>query len=170
MPTGHQAMHRPQPTHPDSPNWSCQVPSLWVSHCRYRLRVDVRTGPPCRYEKSRSKQESQRSQRSACSPATSVTSSTVVQKQVGQTIVQLPQDRQRAATSSQRAASWLPASRSRRSPSGSARLIFVAAAATAAAASSTRSTGAGSVGSCVSNSSPAGVPTSTGPGAARGTR
>ena len=99
------AMHRPQPTQPDSPNWSCQVPSLWVSHWRYRLRVEVRTGPPCRWEKSRSKQESQRSHRSAWVPVTSLTSSTVVQKQVGQTIVQLPHDRQRAATSSHRAAS-----------------------------------------------------------------
>ena len=24
MPTGHQVMHRPQPTHPLVPNWSCQ--------------------------------------------------------------------------------------------------------------------------------------------------
>ena len=37
MPVGHHAMHRPQPTQPDEPNWSCQVPSLWVIHCRYRL-------------------------------------------------------------------------------------------------------------------------------------
>ena len=28
IPTGHQVMHRPQPTHPDVPNWSCQVDSL----------------------------------------------------------------------------------------------------------------------------------------------
>ena len=34
MPTGHQAMHRPQPTQPDVSNWSHQVDSLWVSHCR----------------------------------------------------------------------------------------------------------------------------------------
>ena len=34
MPTGHQVMHRPQPTQPDVPNWSCQVPSLCVIHCR----------------------------------------------------------------------------------------------------------------------------------------
>ena len=34
MPTGHQAMQRPQPTHPEVPNWSHQVPSLWVSHWR----------------------------------------------------------------------------------------------------------------------------------------
>ena len=31
---GHQEMQRPQPTQPDSPNWSHQVESLWVSHCR----------------------------------------------------------------------------------------------------------------------------------------
>jgi hypothetical protein len=46
MPTGHQTMHRPHPTQPDEPNWSCQVPSLWVSHCRYLLVGDVRTLPP----------------------------------------------------------------------------------------------------------------------------
>ena len=40
-------------------------------------------------------------------PSRSVTSSTVVQKQVGQTIVQLPQVRQRSATSSQRGCSRL---------------------------------------------------------------
>ena len=34
MPTGHQAMHRPQPTQPLEPNWSHQVENLWVSHWR----------------------------------------------------------------------------------------------------------------------------------------
>ena len=34
MPTGHQAMQRPQPTHPLEPNWSHQVENLWVSHWR----------------------------------------------------------------------------------------------------------------------------------------
>ena len=34
MATGHQVMQRPQPTQPEVPNWSCQVPSLWVIHCR----------------------------------------------------------------------------------------------------------------------------------------
>jgi hypothetical protein len=34
MPTGHQAMHRPQPTQPEVPNWSTQVANLWVSHWR----------------------------------------------------------------------------------------------------------------------------------------
>jgi hypothetical protein len=28
IPVGHHAMHRPQPTQPDMPNWSCQVPNL----------------------------------------------------------------------------------------------------------------------------------------------
>src|SRR5260370_39055551 len=51
------------------------------------------------------KHESHLRQRSACSPARSVTSSTVVQKHVGQTIVQLLQVRQRVATSSQRGCS-----------------------------------------------------------------
>ena len=40
MPTGHQVMHRPQPTHPELPNWSYQVPNLCVSHWRYRERPD----------------------------------------------------------------------------------------------------------------------------------
>ena len=53
------------------------------------------------------KQESHRRVRSASSPARSVTSSTVWQKQVGHTIVQLPQVRQRSATSSQRGFSRL---------------------------------------------------------------
>ena len=34
MPTGHQAMQRPQPMQPDVPNWSHHVANLWVSHCR----------------------------------------------------------------------------------------------------------------------------------------
>ena len=57
------------------------------------------------YEKSSVKQESQRRTRSATVPERSVVSSMVVQKQVGQTIVQLAQARQRSATSSQRG--WL---------------------------------------------------------------
>ena len=44
------------------------------------------------------KQESQRRTRSACCPVRSVTSSTAVQKQVGHTIVQFVQARQRSAT------------------------------------------------------------------------
>ena len=34
IPTGHQVMQRPQPVHPEVPNWSIQPPSLCVSHCR----------------------------------------------------------------------------------------------------------------------------------------
>ena len=34
IPTGHQVMQRPQPTQPEVPNWSIQVASLWVIHCR----------------------------------------------------------------------------------------------------------------------------------------
>ncbi len=34
MPTGHHVMQRPQPTHPDCPNWSHHDANLWVSHCR----------------------------------------------------------------------------------------------------------------------------------------
>ena len=47
------------------------------------------------------KQESQTRRRSAWVPVRSVASSTVAQKQVGHTIVQFPQARQRFATSSQ---------------------------------------------------------------------
>ena len=34
IPTGHQVMHRPQPTQPELPNWSIQEASLCVIHCR----------------------------------------------------------------------------------------------------------------------------------------
>src|SRR5579864_813476 len=34
MPTGHHAIHRPQPTQPLLPNWSCQYDNLCMSHCR----------------------------------------------------------------------------------------------------------------------------------------
>ena len=61
-------------------------------------------------------------------------SSVVVQKQVGQTIVQLPQVRQRLATSSQRGDSRLSRSSARRSTSGISRPIRSAAASTAALA------------------------------------
>ncbi len=46
IPTGHQVMQRPQPTQPDVSNWSCQVASLCVIHCRYRERTSLRTSPP----------------------------------------------------------------------------------------------------------------------------
>ena len=82
-------MHRPHPMQPDVPNWSIQDASLWVIHCRYRALVEALTLPPWMYEKSSVKQESRRRQRSAISPLRSLVSSTVVQKQVGQTSVQL---------------------------------------------------------------------------------
>src|SRR5208283_3587995 len=34
IPTGHQVMQRPQPTQPETPNWSIQVASLCVTHWR----------------------------------------------------------------------------------------------------------------------------------------
>ena len=46
MATGHQVMHRPQPTQPEVPNWSIQVASLCVIHWRYRPLVEERTLPP----------------------------------------------------------------------------------------------------------------------------
>src|SRR5689334_4852749 len=63
-----------------------------------------------------------------------VVSSTVVQKQVGHTIVHLPHDRHRPATAPQRGDSRLPASSARRSPAGSRRRIRSPAPATAVAA------------------------------------
>jgi len=56
------------------------------------------------------KQESQRRLRSAELPDRSFSSHTEVQKQVGHTIVQLPQVRQRCATLSQRGCSKLACS------------------------------------------------------------
>ena len=80
--TGHHVMQRPQPTHPDDPNWSCHVPSLWVIHCRYRERPEGRTAPPWMCEWSTEKHESHSRQRSACAPSRSVTSSTDEQKRI----------------------------------------------------------------------------------------
>ena len=77
------------------------------------------------------KQESQRRVRSVRA-GRSLTSSTVVQKQVGQTMVQLPQVRQRAATSSQRLCSRLPSSRSCRSSARICRPMLAAVRATTA--------------------------------------
>ena len=34
IPAGHHVMHRPQPTQPIEPNWSCHEPSLWLIHWR----------------------------------------------------------------------------------------------------------------------------------------
>src|ERR1039457_2287556 len=59
MPTGHRAIPRPPPTHPEVPNWSYQVASLWVIHCRYRDRVVHRIEPPWSCEWSTLKQDAQ---------------------------------------------------------------------------------------------------------------
>ena len=48
MAAGHHVMQRPQPTHPEVPNWSTHEASLWVAHWRYRADTDERTLPPCR--------------------------------------------------------------------------------------------------------------------------
>ncbi len=93
-------MQRPHPTHPAEPNWSTHEPNLCVSHCRYRVPGEVRILPPWIYENSIVKQESHFRQRSARVPRKSVISSIVVQKQVGQTSVQLLQLIQRDETSS----------------------------------------------------------------------
>ena len=80
------------------------------------------------------KQESQRRVRSAAPVARSLWSDTLVQKQVGQTWVQLPQDRQREATSSQRLCCRLFSSSSRTSSERISRPMLAAVCATAAAA------------------------------------
>jgi ferredoxin len=82
------------------------------------------------------KQESQRRDRALSAPVRSLVSSTVVQKQVGQTMVQLPQLRQRSATSSQRLCSRLRISRSRTSSDRISRPIDAAAAVVERAAAS----------------------------------
>src|SRR5271169_3051019 len=46
MATGHHVMQRPHPTQPEVPNWSIQVASLCVIHCRYRDLAEARTLPP----------------------------------------------------------------------------------------------------------------------------
>ena len=100
IPTGHQVMHLPQPTHPIEPNWSVHAASLWVSHCRYRDLVSVRRLPPWMCANSSEKHESHTRRRSASSLPSTETSATVVQKQVGHTMVQFMQARHREPTSS----------------------------------------------------------------------
>lgn len=99
MPTGHHTMQRPHPTHPAVPNCSHHQETLCDTHWRYRAPVEDRTGPPCISENPGVKQESHRMTRSAVVAIGLVRSTTVTQKQVGQTAVQLPQAMQRVATS-----------------------------------------------------------------------
>src|SRR5262249_13448636 len=143
IPTGHHTIHRPQPTHPEEANWSYQVLSLWVIHCRYRLWPLDRTSPPCMYVKSREKQEAQTRHRSAWSPVRSVVCWLLVKKEVGQTMVQLPHVRHRPAASSRRGDSRVRTSSRARSTGGRAGPIRCSAAATAADASATTAGGAG---------------------------
>ncbi len=161
MPAGHQVMQRPHPTQPEDPNWSVHAASLWVSHCRYRAPVEVRTAPPCSREYSIEKQESHTRCRSSTSPDRSLTSSTDVQKQVGQTIVQFVQARQRSATSFHRGLAALVYSRSRRSSVRIVRPIRATAPATTASAAAKSVGVAGAGASSARSSSPAGVPVST---------
>src|ERR1035441_10803022 len=75
MAAGHHVIQRPQPTHPEVPNWSTHEASLWVAHWRYRDGTDERTLPPCRWEKSLVKQESHTRHRWVPAPERSLTSS-----------------------------------------------------------------------------------------------
>jgi hypothetical protein len=90
-----------------------------------------------------------------------VTSSVLVQKQVGQTIVQLPQVRQRLATSFQCGDSRFSRSRFGRSTSGMARPMDCSAAVTASAASATSAGVATWCGTSAMIRAPAGLATST---------
>ena len=69
-------MQRPQPTHPDVPNWSIHEANLWVSHCRYRPSPLVRTSPPAVWENSTEKQDAHSRVRVAVVPVMSEVSTT----------------------------------------------------------------------------------------------
>ena len=104
MPTGHQVMQRPQPTQPERaelvvPGAELVREPLAVARAagdgRIAAAVDVRVvDREARVPDARAARRAVRRGR--------LSSSTLVQKQVGQTSVQLPQVRQRSATSSQR--------------------------------------------------------------------
>ena len=162
IPTGHQVMHRPQPTQPEQPNWSCQVANLWVSHWRYRSDRFGRKLPPATLAKPMLKQESHSRSATLTVPSRSEWTSVEVQKQVGQTIVQLAQARQRSATSAQRGLSSLSMSRSR-SPSAATASSPIAArvAATAPEAAAICAAVARGPGRRASSRSPAGEPEAT---------
>ena len=98
---------------------------------------------------------------SVSSPARSVVSSTVLQKHVGQTSVQLPQLRQRSATSSQRGCSAFACSRSRMSVTSSVRPIDARARSAAASGARRSSPSASRCSSAASTSAPRSLPTST---------
>src|SRR3989338_5774611 len=99
------------------------------------------------------KQESQRRRRSAVLPSRLVKSLTVEQKQVGQTMVQLPQDRQRSAILSQCGLARLPSMISLALP-GILRSMAAAALATALAAALRSASAAGREDSLPITSSP----------------
>ena len=107
------------------------------------------------------KQESQRREREVSAPARSLESSTEVQKQVGQTMVQLPQVRQRSATSSQRGCSRLRRRSSCRSSACISRPMLAAVRATTASAAATSSRVAARCGSSARTARPASVAAST---------
>ena len=112
------------------------------------------------YEKASVKHESQRRVRSDDVPARSELSSTVVQKQVGQAIVQLPHDRHRVAISSQRGWSAWRGSHSAIPSGSSERPIDASATAIRRSASPISSGPAGVDGTSVRRSAPFGVPAS----------
>ena len=72
IPTGHQVMQRPQPTHPLVPNWSIHDENLWVSHWRYRDFADDRTSPNDMWENSSLKQLAHSRSRVAWVPSSEI--------------------------------------------------------------------------------------------------
>ena len=101
MPTGHQAMQRPQPTQPLDPNWSHQRRELVGQPLAIAILPCGRNLPPATLANRRVKHESQVRSAVEVVPSRSDRWMTLVQKQVGQTSVQLVQARQRSATAAQ---------------------------------------------------------------------
>ena len=124
---------------PRSPNCRtgrARCPACGSANAGSATRRSVGRCPAWTKVKSNSKHDAQFSQRSACSPVRSVTSSVLVQKHVGHTMVQLPHVRQRLATSSQCGDSRDCTRSCRRSASGICRPIRWAAPLTSALAES----------------------------------
>ena len=132
--------------------------SLWVSHCRYRLLAEARTGRRgCRRSPGRSTMPSAataphgRRRGRRCPPRR-------CRSRSGRRGAQLPQLRQLDATSSQRAASWLAASSARRPGCGMDRPIRCAAPATASRAPLIVASSATACGTLAITPAPACVP------------
>ena len=116
---------------------------MWTIHCRYRDFTVHRIDPPWSWEWSTLKQDAQVRCCSLWWASSPPASRKSAQKQVGQTMVQLAQVRQRAATVSQRGCSRLR-TRTSSMPSAGRVLLIPAAAADQTAAAASRSVGTAS--------------------------